>query len=913
MRRFWQYLLLAVTGLVIMIMSPPLTGQAKVITSVTGLDANSCVIKDTQGRVISHTATLPATSDYTINYTWQIPNSAQIKSGDTMNFYVPANVNVIGDRSFPMNGSGGIGVVGTTAIKDGSHVGTVTLNNRLVNSIRRNGFIRIGVKGNQPATPTPTKPVTMTKQASWTTANDFTNITWRLAIDLQGQTVTNPQITDQLGRNHQYVAGSAVATSPNGSQIPVTANASGTQVTFNFTGKVATNINLTYRTKTTEATGADTFSNAALYHDDNGHNAAANASISRDDEQLGPDENENPGVTTPPGPTEPEKPTEPSKPNPTDPIGLTKTVAWTDPEDPTALKWSVTITGNGNPLVNPEIIDRFSSNQTYLAGSAKAIDSNGEKIAVVADASGTEVSFKMAGTYNGNIKLTYKTTTDNASGKESFDNAADYHDDNGNEASATAEISRDGEELEPEVPPGLTAPIKMTKTAAWSDPNDFTKITWQLAVSANDNKLINPKIIDQLSDNHQYIANSVTAKTASGATIPVTATVDGQTVTFKLAGTFNENLTLSYQTQTNSPTGAAVFNNAALYEDDDRNTAVADAKIDRDETVVEPEIPAKKAIDMTKTATWEKPDDFTNILWTITVNANGNQLINPQFTDDGSPELTYVENSAKATDSSGQVIPVNVIVNGQQLIFMLRGTFTNDLKLTYTTKTVNPNGAATYANVVVYDDDNDNEAAADANIDRPEIPVQPPVTNPSKPENPGTPEPPVTNPSKPENPGTPEPPVTNPSEPEKPGEPEPPVTNPSEPENPGEPEKPGEPEAPVTTPNEPEEPGQPTPPVTTPSQPSRPALPNTTKPTVKPLPAPASTPAQPVVNGTQAPATSTTTSLKPLAPIADDVTPAATTTLPQTNEHHTNIAALLGALLLVVLAALGYWKRRPEH
>ncbi|ETY72614.1 hypothetical protein LFAB_16950 [Lactiplantibacillus fabifermentans T30PCM01] len=169
MRRFWQYLLLAVTGLIIMIMSPPITGQAKEITSATGLDVNSCVIKDARGRVVSHTATLPANADYTINYNWQIPNSVRLQNGDTMSFYVPENVAVIGDRSFPMNGSGSIGVVGTTSIKDGAHVGTVTLNARLANSRQRSGFIRINVKGTQPVTPTPTKPVTMTKQVSWTT------------------------------------------------------------------------------------------------------------------------------------------------------------------------------------------------------------------------------------------------------------------------------------------------------------------------------------------------------------------------------------------------------------------------------------------------------------------------------------------------------------------------------------------------------------------------------------------------------------------------------------------------------------------------------------------------------------------------------------------------------------------------
>jgi len=102
MRKFWQWLLLAVTGITLMILSPPIIGQAREITTVTGLDANSCIIKDEQGNVYSHTATLSPKVHYILNYHWAIPNNESIKSGDTMHFYVPDNVTIVGDRSFPM-------------------------------------------------------------------------------------------------------------------------------------------------------------------------------------------------------------------------------------------------------------------------------------------------------------------------------------------------------------------------------------------------------------------------------------------------------------------------------------------------------------------------------------------------------------------------------------------------------------------------------------------------------------------------------------------------------------------------------------------------------------------------------------------------------------------------------------------
>ncbi|AVK63495.1 hypothetical protein C5Z26_04985 [Lactobacillus sp. CBA3606] len=151
MQKFWRQILLAVVGLTLILLSPPLLGHAQVITTVTGLDADSAIIKDASGQVYSHDAQLPEQNKYTVSYKWQIPNTAIIKSGDTMTVTVPANVHIPADASFPMKGTSGLLTIGTFFIAKGSHIGTVTLNSNLqYNTLNRNGYINLYVYGNLP-------------------------------------------------------------------------------------------------------------------------------------------------------------------------------------------------------------------------------------------------------------------------------------------------------------------------------------------------------------------------------------------------------------------------------------------------------------------------------------------------------------------------------------------------------------------------------------------------------------------------------------------------------------------------------------------------------------------------------------------------------------------------------------------
>ncbi|AXQ26876.1 Soluble lytic murein transglycosylase precursor [Lactiplantibacillus plantarum] len=221
-----------------------------------------------------------------------------------------------------------------------------------------------------------------------------------------------------------------------------------------------------------------------------------------------------------------------------------------------------------------------------------------------------------------------------------------------------------------------------------------------------------------------------------------------------------------------------------------------------------------------KSAEWADEANPRRINWTIRVLPNNNQLVDPTFVDTLSPNQTYVNGSAVLRDETGNIIPVNTSVNGNQLTFNATGSFTSELALTYQTKTNEPTGDATFENNVTYTDKNGNKGSATATISRP-------VTEPDVPENPGISEP--TDPDEDEEPGVTEPEKPGTTEPEKPGVTEPEKPGTTEPEKPGvtEPEKPGttEPEKPGVT--EPEKPG-----TTEPEKPgvTEPEKPGTTEP-----------------------------------------------------------------------------------
>ena len=304
MRNKWRWLLLAITGIFFLMFGPPLVSQARDVIEATGNDANSAIIKDSNGTIISHDAQLPADQDYTVNYNWRIPNNVKITAGDTMTFQIPENVQITTDRSFPMNGFIG-GTIGTFNLAAGSHTGIVTFNQAYqIATMNRSGYVRLTVKGTVPSQPSNTTPIALEKSAAWVDASDPRRINWTVHVLANNNTLVNPTFTDTLSNNHEYVANSASLKEQDGTVIPVTTTATGQQVTFAANGRYLKDLILTYQTKTNQPDGKDTFENSVNYQDSNDNSGHAEASIDR----LEPDVPEEPNVAEPQEPGDEDNP-----------------------------------------------------------------------------------------------------------------------------------------------------------------------------------------------------------------------------------------------------------------------------------------------------------------------------------------------------------------------------------------------------------------------------------------------------------------------------------------------------------------------------------------------------------------------------------------------------------------------------
>ncbi|RRK11470.1 LPXTG cell wall anchor domain-containing protein [Lactiplantibacillus garii] len=337
MRKIWQWLLATLAGLILILASPPIISQARVVTQAVGLDVNSAVIKDVNGNVISHDAVLPQSSEYTVNYTWSIPDGVRVRSGDTMTVQIPANVEFPEDDSFTMVGMTGGKPIGTFFIAAGSHTGTITLNSQFqYRPLNRRGYLHLAVEGTEPDQPGTLAQIAMSKSGTWADPNNQTKINWSIDVLANGNQLVNPVITDQLSDNQTYVAGSAHLTDELGNTVPVTTTVTGNQIEFQASGAFVTHLNLSYQTTTNEPTGSAIFTNFADYTDDGGNSGSADASVDRvtEPENPGTSEPENPGTSEPenPGTTEPENPgtSEPENPGTSEP----ENPGTTEPENP---------------------------------------------------------------------------------------------------------------------------------------------------------------------------------------------------------------------------------------------------------------------------------------------------------------------------------------------------------------------------------------------------------------------------------------------------------------------------------------------------------------------------------------------------------------------------------------------------
>ncbi|WP_156681822.1 SpaA isopeptide-forming pilin-related protein, partial [Pediococcus claussenii] len=257
--------------------------------SVSGLDANSAVIKDDQGNVVSNSSTLSAYNSYVVNYNWSIPDGSNIKSGDTTTVTLPSNVKFNTDTSFPVTNSVG-DTIGTFTASQDAQSGLLTFSNYFENNtINRSGTLSFNVSGTQTSTGDNNRDWLSNKIGWWTNSNMVdghpASATWNIAFNPNNQTLSKVVLVDTIGANQTFNNDIVANTgsyddngkfNSNGTITPVV-SINGQVVTMTFTN-VTQAVNLTYTTTITGINSGNIYTNGVSYSG-TGTNGEGNAEV----------------------------------------------------------------------------------------------------------------------------------------------------------------------------------------------------------------------------------------------------------------------------------------------------------------------------------------------------------------------------------------------------------------------------------------------------------------------------------------------------------------------------------------------------------------------------------------------------------------------------------------------------------
>ena len=193
----------------------------KVEVPMLGNTASEAIIN--QGNIKPDDITLNWES-YQVGFLWLIPDGFRINDGDTAEFTIPDNLRVNRNLTFAVKDPDGI-VIGTFSIKAGEQTGILTFNDALSNTTTgRKGTLSFMVKGTTQTDDgngfvinkfgwvnTPTMPTTSTDSDSTDQNNEGNvpnSLTWNVAFNSTGQTLTNVKVIDTIGDGQEYVPGS---------------------------------------------------------------------------------------------------------------------------------------------------------------------------------------------------------------------------------------------------------------------------------------------------------------------------------------------------------------------------------------------------------------------------------------------------------------------------------------------------------------------------------------------------------------------------------------------------------------------------------------------------------------------------------------------------------------------------------
>ncbi|MCH4010010.1 SpaA isopeptide-forming pilin-related protein [Companilactobacillus sp.] len=277
MRRKSYSWLISIVSLVLALISLGIfsinTSQAATIP-MTGTSAADATIYDSNGNQVSNSNSLMTYQTFKVSYDWTIPSGQTIANGDTASVQLPSNVVTQTDLSVPIIDKAGNNI-GTFTVTKNSQTGTITFNQNLAaTDSPRIGTLVFYANGNNASDVNNVQFVV--NKYGWisgtTNGTEPTTLTWNIALNSAGNSLTNVKLVDAMGPNQTFVPGSVSAqtgyysstgTFVNQGSISPTVTQNGNVITMNF-GSINKAINLVYQANVSnlDTVNANSWSNS---------------------------------------------------------------------------------------------------------------------------------------------------------------------------------------------------------------------------------------------------------------------------------------------------------------------------------------------------------------------------------------------------------------------------------------------------------------------------------------------------------------------------------------------------------------------------------------------------------------------------------------------------------------------------
>lgn len=223
------------------------TSGTDLTAQASGVKAPESIREDGISEPIPVGTDLQSGQNYTLRYTWSMPDKLRIHAGDTVTVTLPATASYTGATQVDVKNSDNPKVsVGTmTQDKTDSHKFVITFNDSLSQTnVGRAGTINFYVQGNKSdGSGSGGSDTSLIKKSGWIPSGVSNSsgipgkVEWQIVVNPNGKNLGDVTVKDLIGPHQTFDEDTQdvpVASLADGSKFPISYSGSGSSVTFNL-------------------------------------------------------------------------------------------------------------------------------------------------------------------------------------------------------------------------------------------------------------------------------------------------------------------------------------------------------------------------------------------------------------------------------------------------------------------------------------------------------------------------------------------------------------------------------------------------------------------------------------------------------------------------------------------------------